>query len=114
MNARARDSSDLAAMRAEISKITGRSCVSTNRRYLQIRLAALKRTALDPEPARPHAGDAAPVSVSLGGMRRDLLGRLCARASMSTSALIRRAFDEYAVKQGFFVEIQRITQKEGS
>lgn len=114
MNARAREPSDLAAMRTEIVKLTGRACVSTNRRYLQIRLAALKRTALDPKPVRPHAGDAAPVSVSLGGMRRDLLDRLCMRASMSTSALIRRAFDEYAIKQGFYIEIQRITRKEGS
>lgn len=102
---------DLAQMRADIEKITGKAVKATSgRRYLQVRLAELRRGVKVPRKKNAAASvknQSVPVTVSLTRPRRDLLAKIADKTSQSASAVIARALEELAVKLGFGVDVQR-------
>lgn len=103
---------DVAQMKKDIAELTGRLPVSNERRYLQIRLADLRRRPKDELPHRKR-DHAVPMTVSLGTKRVALAEKMRQRGGFqSMSQLVRKALDEYAVRNGFAVEVERMTQKE--
>jgi hypothetical protein len=107
----AKDDPDVLQMRRDIAAITGRLPASYNRRYLQIRLASLRRGEVPARVSSPGRSHASSVSVSMTDERRDLVARLAAKASLNLSQLVARAIDEYAVNHGHAVDVQRMARR---
>lgn len=118
---------DIAELKKEIAKVTGYLPVSSNRRYLQIRLAQVKREqesgkrtrtagkVRTAHPGRPIGDEASStINVSLGVKRRKLAEKVALRSSVTLSQLIRKALDEYAVRAGYGADVERIRNKEDS
>lgn len=101
-------------VKREIAMLTnGRPPVSNNRRYLLTRLAELRRGVRVPTKRDANRSDrAVPVTISLGANRRALLDKMCQRAGLHASKLIRKALDEYAVRHGFGSDVERISRAE--
>lgn len=101
--------SDLSELRKAIAKLTGRLPQSSNLVYLRVRLAALKRG--EGLPSKRERVHSASMSVSITDERRMLLERMAKGASLSTSGLVARAIDEYAVSHGYANDVQRLAGK---
>ncbi len=100
---------DVAQMRSEIAQITGKLPESFGR-YLQIRLAALKRTKPEDLPRAGSTDRAVPLTVSLGARRRALAVKMAEKAEVSMSELVRHALDDYAKRNGFGKDIESIAK----
>lgn len=98
-------------MQAEITKLTNRTCVSTDPAYLAQRLAALRRRAARGDRMPNERRDpSAVVSVSLTRRRRDLLAKACVERRATASAIARDALDAWFGANGYRVEIDHIAR----
>jgi hypothetical protein len=102
---------DIADMKRQIAALTkGRPPASSNRRYLQIRLAELRRGVKVPTKRDENSGRAVPLTISMGVNRLALLDKMCSKSGLHASKLVRKALDEYAVRHGFGADVERLTQ----
>ena len=102
---------DLAVIKSQIAALTnGRTPVSNDRRYLMTRLAELRRGVRVPTKRDDKSSRSLPVTISIGTNRRALLDRMCQKFGQGSSAIMRRALDEFAVKHGFGADVERITR----
>jgi hypothetical protein len=89
--------SEVEQLCAEVLQLSGRAPVSRNLKYLRERVAQLRAT-----PA-----------YSVGEWRYQLVLKMARDKSVSPNAVVRRALDEYAVKNGYGADVERCGRGEG-
>lgn len=97
-------------MRAAISAMTGRPCVSKDAAHLRRRLADLRKN----QDAGKAAQDATTVmSVSMHGKAKSAAKRIAESEGLGVSELIRNALAEWAANNGHKSEVDNFIAEEG-
>ena len=95
-------------LRAAIAKLTRRTPLSSDPRYLRERLASLKARKEAGEDLRRHDDQASVMSLSMPLSARRAIARILEREKISTSELGRRAFALWAKENGYEAEAKTI------
>lgn len=93
---------DVDQLRARVAKLTGRMPRSRDLTYLRGKLCALQEAQRNGEDVHVRTSDehAVPMSLSMLPSQREAVLKLCDKARLSTSALVRHALAEYAETHG--------------
>lgn len=98
---------ELAKLRTEISKLSGRLPVSENVEYLTRKLSELRQKKADGEEVkRHHAEPSTVLSVSMPVPARAATIRMADKLKGGTSALVRLALGEWAERNGHKNEVE--------
>lgn len=88
------------ALQAQIGNLTGRVPVSRNVKYLENRLADLRKRVTEGGNVHASSSPAIVMSVSMTSAARDATGRMADNQRINASALVRAALSEYAQRHG--------------
>jgi hypothetical protein len=100
----AREAADVEVdqLRRTITKLTGRTCMSRDLRYLRDRVSDLTRRKAAGEDVRQRlAIRRSPLSIYLADAANTALMSMTERAKLGASALVREALREYADSRGW-------------